>query len=478
MLHLPILRRGRPYRSVDAVPVPHFRTRATFVELSGANPGLVRRDLLEDGQAGMRASLEAFTIRELVAICARAAESFVAATLPLGDGTQTPDEYVRQLSATTGLPHVLVRRNMEKIRGVLAGIGTVLDGLTRGLDLSVLDRGQGEAGGHPVSFAPRSPTLGVVLPSNSPGVHSLWVPAVALKTALVLKPGTAEPWTPYRLIQAFLAAGAPPGAFGFYPTDHAGAGEILRRCGRGMVFGDAASTRPWLADPRVEVHGPGYSKVLLGPDAASEWAKHLEVMVSSVVENGGRSCVNASGVWTTARGREIAEALAQRLAAIVPRAEDDPAAQLAPFADPGVARRISATIDRDLEVPGAEDVTARHRPGGRVVEWEGSTYLLPTVVRCDSPDHPLANREFLFPYASVVEVKAAEIPAVLRETLALTVISEDEALRRRILASPHLQRVNLGPLPTWQVSWDQPHEGNLFEHLWARRALQGIPGAA
>jgi acyl-CoA reductase-like NAD-dependent aldehyde dehydrogenase len=245
-----------------------------------------------------------------------------------------------------------------------------------------------------------------------------------------------------------------------------------------MVFGDAASTRPWLADPRVEVHGPGYSKVLLGPDAASEWAKHLEVMVSSVVENGGRSCVNASGVWTTARGREIAEALAQRLAAIVPRAEDDPAAQLAPFADPGVARRISATIDRDLEVPGAEDVTARHRPGGRVVEWEGSTYLLPTVVRCDSPDHPLANREFLFPYASVVEVKAAEIPAVLRETLALTVISEDEALRRRILASPHLQRVNLGPLPTWQVSWDQPHEGNLFEHLWARRALQGIPGAA
>ena len=27
-----------------------------------------------------------------------------------------------QLSATTGLPHVLVRRNMEKIRGVLAGV--------------------------------------------------------------------------------------------------------------------------------------------------------------------------------------------------------------------------------------------------------------------------------------------------------------------------------------------------------------------
>jgi len=129
-------------------------------------------------------------------------------------------------------------------------------------------------------------------------------------------------------------------------------------------------------------------------------------------------------------------------------------------------------------VPGAEDVTARHRPGGRVVEWEGSTYLLPTVVLCESPEHPLANREFLFPFASVVEVPAGAMPEVLGPTLAATVLTGDEALRRRILASPLLQRLNLGALPTWQVSWDQPHEGNLFEHLYVRRALQELSGAA
>ena len=42
--------------------------------------------------------------------------------------------------------------------------------------------------GSAVSFIPRSPTLGVVLPSNSPGVHALWVPTIALRIALVLKP--------------------------------------------------------------------------------------------------------------------------------------------------------------------------------------------------------------------------------------------------------------------------------------------------
>ncbi len=41
----------------------------------------------------------------------------------------------------------------------------------------------GEAAGSAVSFIPRTDTLGVVLPSNSPGVHALWVPTIALPTS-------------------------------------------------------------------------------------------------------------------------------------------------------------------------------------------------------------------------------------------------------------------------------------------------------
>jgi len=478
MLHLPVLRRGRPYRSIDLATVVDFETREPLVEVSQANPGLVRRDLQEDSQQAMRASLSAFSMRELVALSARAAELFTTATLPLGEGTQTPAEYVRQLSATTGLPHVMVRRNMEKVKAALVDCERVISGLTRGLDMDVLDRGIGEVAGSAVSFIPRSPTLGVVLPSNSPGVHALWVPTIALRVALVLKPGSAEPWTPYRVIQAFLKAGVPETAFGFYPTDHAGSGEILRRCGRGIVFGDVASTRPWQSDPRVEVHGPGYSKVVLGPDASADWERHLDLMASSIVENGGRSCINASGVWVTANAREIAEALAARLTAVTPRATEDEQAQLAPFANPQVAERISAMIDRELETPGAEDVTARLRGSGRVARRGSSTYLLPTLVRCDSADHPLANREFLFPFASVVQVRPEEIPTRLGPTLAATVLTADEALLARILGSPLVHRLNLGALPTWKLAWDQPHEGNLFEHLYVRRALLGRAGVA
>ena len=154
----------------------------------------------------------------------------------------------------------------------------MIAGLTRKIPYDVLDRGFGAG----LSFFPRTESLGIVLPSNSPGVHSLWTPAFALKIPLVLKPGSAEPWTPYRLIQALIRAGAPAEVFSYYPADHAGGAEILRQCGRGMVFGDVGSTRMWANDPRIEVHGPGFSKIVIGEDCIEEWEQYLDVMVASI----------------------------------------------------------------------------------------------------------------------------------------------------------------------------------------------------
>ena len=470
MLHIPILRKGEPYTSLDVARVPHHRTREPFVEISQANSGLIRRDLLN--QAAGRALLAKFPTAELVDMCTRAAEHFLNDALPLGEGSQTPDDYVRQVSATTGLPHVLARRNMQKICTMFAEMTSVLNGLTRNIDWEILDRGFGEFEGHALSFFPRTQSLGVVLPNNSPGVHSLWIPAFPLKIPLVLKPGSAEPWTPYRIIQALIRAGAPREAFSFYPADHAGAGEILRNCGRGIVFGDASTTSVWENDARVEIHGPGRSKIILGEDCVDDWEQYLDVMLTSIAGNSGRSCINASGVWVPRHAEDIGEALAERLARIAPRKAEDEAAQLAPFTDANVAARISSMIDQGLNEPGASEVSANFRQTERLVSWDGCSYLLPTIVLCEEATHPLANREFLFPFASVVKVNQDQIPQVLGPSLVVTAITNDAKLIQRLIASPNVDRLNIGAVPTNQVSWDQPHEGNLFEHLYARRAFQ------
>lgn len=470
MLHLPILRYGEPYKSLDVARVPHHRTREQFVEISQANVGLIRRDLRDRSTA--RAALARMPTAELVEICKRGADHFANDDLPLGDAQQSPEDYVRQVSATTGLPYVLARRNMQKIRSMFAEMERVLNGLTRGLAWELLDRGFGELDGRSLSFFPRTDALGVVLPNNSPGVHSLWIPAIPLKTPLVLKPGSAEPWTPYRIIQALIKAGAPAEAFCFYPTDHTGAGEILRTCGRGMVFGDSSTTGVWETDSRIEIHGPGFSKVVIGEDCIDNWEQYLDVMVASIADNGGRSCVNASGIWVPRHAREIGEALAERLAQISPLPADDENARLAPFVDGNVASRIDRIIEQGLAEPGAVDLTSAGRDGERLKVWEGCSYLLPTVVLCDEPDHPLANKEFLFPFASVVTANQEDLPQVLGPSLVVTAITNDQSLINKLVLSGNVDRLNIGPVATNQISWDQPHEGNLFDHLYARRAFQ------
>jgi hypothetical protein len=130
-------------------------------------------------------------------------------------------------------------------------------------------------------------------------------------------------------------------------------------------------------------------------------------------------------------------------------------------------------IDRDLQAPpGATEVTAELRGAPRLASWQGCNYLLPTIVNVSDREHPLANREFLFPFASVVEVPVEEMPEAFGPSLVVTAITGDDALKQRLLNSPLVDRLNLGAIPTSRIGWDQPHEGNLFEHLYSRRAIQ------
>ncbi len=466
-----VLRAGKEYDSLDTVELRHHRTKEPVAVVSQANAGIIRRDLKKAHRHA--ATLRAMPIAERIERCQAAARIFLEDTLPVaGDQTQTVDEYVDALHSTTGLPHALCRANMQKNALVLREMPTILAGLTRGMDPNVLDTGTGEHGGVGVWYTPSADALGAILPSNSPGVHSLWIPSIALGVPLALKPGREEPWTPMRIARAMMAAGFPPEAFSLYPTDHEGGATLLDSCERSLLFGDVSVTQKYAGDPRIEIHGPGRSKVLLGEDVVDDWESYLDVIVASVAANGGRSCVNSSALFVPRHGDAIAEALAERMTAITPRAFDDPEATLAAFANPAFAERMDAAIDAGL-ASGARDLSLAARGGSpRRVEQDGATYLLPTVVRCNSLDHGLANTEFLFPFTSVVEVPQADMLASIGPSLVVTAITRDEGFVRELTSSGDIHRLNLGPLPTSKVEWDQPHEGNLFEFLYARRAFQ------
>jgi acyl-CoA reductase-like NAD-dependent aldehyde dehydrogenase len=470
-MHLPVLRWGQPYESLEKDEVVHFSTGEPIATVSRANGGLIQRDMRKAQRA--RDVLREIPIDDLIDRAGQAGELYMNATLPMGDGTQSPGEFARAQSASTGLPERMCRANMKKNGFVLAEMRKILDSLTRGLSLDVLSTGFGVERGVPISFQVQSPVVGLVLPSNSPGVHTLWLPIIPLQLGLVLKPGPQEPWTPYRMTEAFFQAGIPREAISLYPGGGDVGAAVLDAVDRTMIFGGQPTVDRYRGNPKVQAHGPGFSKIVIGDDVVDRWEEFLDVMVDSVFLNSGRGCINTSGIWASRHTREIAGAVAKRLAAIAPLPPDHPDASLAAFTVPGIAEAISQSIDADLQAAGVTDVTAQYRDGTpRLVKEGRADYLLPTVIHCDSPDAAIAKKEYMFPFVTVVECPQAKMLEAIGPTLVCTALTGDPALRRRLIDAVHVDRLNIGPVATTQLNWLQPHEGNLIDFLFRARAFQ------
>ena len=190
--------------------------------------------------------------------------------------------------------------------------------------------------------------------------------------------------------------------------------------------------------------------------------------------NSGRSCINCSSIWTPRHGREIAQALAERLAKVQPLPPEHPEAPLAAFTGAGVGEAISDLIDAELEQSGAEDLTQAIRGGSRAITRERCSYLLPTVVYAPDPTSSIVSKEFMFPFVNVVECPQDEMLGKIGYTLVATAITDDERFRRQLLDSIEIDRLNLGPAPTTKLDWLQPHEGNIVEWLYRARSFQSV----
>ena len=262
-MHLPVLRWGSPYKSLEVDEVVHFATGEPIASVSRANGGLIQRDMRKAQRA--RDVLRAIPDRRADrarrqggrALHERARCRWATARRP-------PDEFVRAQSASTGLPERMCRANMKKNGFVLAEMRTILDVADpRAVASTCSSAGHGEERGVPISYQVQSPVVGLVLPSNSPGVHTLWLPIIPLQIGLVLKPGPQEPWTPYRMAEAFFQAGIPREAISLYPGGADVGAAVLDSCGRTLIFGGQPTVDRYRGNPQGAGARPG---LLQDPD--------------------------------------------------------------------------------------------------------------------------------------------------------------------------------------------------------------------
>ncbi len=149
-----------------------------------------------------------------------------------------------------------------------------------------------------------------------------------------------RPWTPYRVCAAMVEAGIPARSI-----VNLSRRSRRRRCGADILqscddLRRQATVEQYKGNPRVQVHGPGFSKILLGDDVVDQWEEYLDLMVESVYSNGGRSCINARASGP----RDIPRRLQRRLPSDSARSKSnrptDPEAGLAAFTVSGAAAAI------------------------------------------------------------------------------------------------------------------------------------------
>ena len=94
------------------------------------------------------------------------------------------------------------------------------------------------------------------------------------------------------------------------------------------------------------------------------------------------------------------------------------------------------------------------------------------VVHCDSPEVGVTAKEYMFPFVTVVQCPQQDMLKKIGPTLVGTGITRDSAWSRQLSDAVHIDRLNLGPIPTSKLNWLQPHEGNLIDFLFRSRAYQ------
>lgn len=450
LVQLDALGHNGPYRARHRVPVPDV-TGTPIAELS-----LVPRLFVQRSLAALRKA-DVLPTDERVAALHRTGRAVATATI---NGLSS-EGYQHAVSRVSGLPISVTR----------AATGIVAEAAIEAYATTQHARPSGAANdwrdpstryGRGV-WTRRGDVFAVHAAGNHPGVHALWLEALALGYRVAVRPSRREPFTPHRLVTALREAGFPDDHVILLPTDHVVADELVRGADLAMVYGGDDVTNKYAGHNTVLPQGPGRSKILI---TGSDWRPHLDLVVKSIADEGGTACVNATAVFVEGDPTAMAEAIAERLSAIPSLPPDDEKAVL-PVQPLATAQAFETFLLRS-----AEGTTARLGGGGVVDDLgDGSAVLRPAVFQVPSSGAPQTGIELGFPCVWVAPWSKDDGIEPLRNSLVLTAITEDERLIERLVADPSISNVYLGDHLTYWMRPGVPHDGYLAEFLMRTKAV-------
>jgi acyl-CoA reductase-like NAD-dependent aldehyde dehydrogenase len=374
----------------------------------------------------------------------------------------TFDHYVQLASRVSGLPIAITRAGAQ---GVIDALTTAFDSVRPAQPAgAAMDWREARTRTGSAVWARRGAVFAVHASGNTPGIHALWLQALALGYRVAIRPSRREPFTGHRLIHALRQAGFRNEDVVYLPTDYAGADEIIRAADLSMVYGGQDVVDKYAHDPTVFPNGPGRSKILI--TAEQDWRDYLHVIVDSIANLGGMACVNTTAVLYEGDPAPLARAIAERLSTITPLPNSDERAILPtqPIDKAqALATYLAAKAAGTTPVLGADQVVADL--------GDGYAALRPAVHLLAKPDTDKLNIELAFPCVWVSPWSRSDGLQPLRHSLVLNAITTDEDLIDDLVNEPTVTNVYSGHHPTYEMTPEIPHDGYLADFLMRNKGF-------
>ncbi|HTZ45098.1 MAG TPA: aldehyde dehydrogenase family protein, partial [Jatrophihabitans sp.] len=316
-----------------------------------------------------------------------------------------------------------------------------------------------------VCRVPRGRVLTVICPSNHPEPHVTWVRGLAAGYRVLVRPGSADPFTPNRLSAALVAAGLPAERLAVLPSPHATADLLVRSADRAIVYGGPAAARRWSGHPSVLVRGPGFSKALV-TGAAPATEALLDHLADAVGGDGGVRCTNLSVIRAAGDARALARSLAARLAAWPVQPVTEPRAVL-PALPVAAAEAVRDQLGRLLD-SGLVDESG-YAADPFVLVADGSLIARPVVLSAPA-GVAVPEVELPFPFVIVAPWQAADGLEPVRNSLVLNLLAgpadvDDAGALARAYLEPSIRKLVHGAIPPWSTAPGLPHDGSLDDFL-------------
>jgi len=475
-----LIRGGSAYKTVNTEKIPLYGEKET-INLSISPHAILSKSILQTRTIGYQ-NLHKTPISRIIAIFKEASKIFRNKVPLTEDHALNIDECAKYITLATGMPITFTKNALEMLAWVMNHSDYVLEAMSPTEDLTVYDTFSCRRGHQKFGWVPRGRNLGVVVPSNHPGVNSIWMYALAMKYPIITKPSISEPFTTHRIISSLYMAGLPEHSCHYLPLSRTLVPNLLNECDLSLIFGAAQTVDAFRDHTRIKPYGPGESKIIVDANHIESFgrARLIHLIKDSMMFDGGRSCINAStviiyGENSTTIADEVAQTVAENVFHEQILSPLNKNAKIAAFQDSTVAQRIDHFISTSLDGSG-EDITFELRRTPRFIKKNGLTYLLPTVIRIKVTENRLLGAELPFPFITVIGVQDKEqMKRLIGNALVLALITDDQDLIREMLTLPRVGKVYVGEL-TCAISPTEPHEGLLSDFLFEKKAYRAFIG--